>query len=153
MSEPEQQPCKRGTAGRRRPGPERGVTLIELMIVVVIVAILATIAVPSYRQYTRRAYRTEAKTALLKLQTKQEGYYLEHNRYAASFTELDCCDKSENGVYTLTLATAGDGQSYTATAKPTPGGGNGASMTDDTHCAEFTLQQDGEKGATSDDCW
>ncbi len=131
---------------------ETGFTLIELMITVVVVAILAMIAVPSYRQYTRRAHRTEAKTALLNLQAKQEGYYLDHNRYAASLADLNWGgDKSESGLYTLTLATAADGQSWSASAKPTAGGD--ASMEDDTHCAEFTIRQDGEKGATNADCW
>ncbi|MFV5423284.1 prepilin-type N-terminal cleavage/methylation domain-containing protein, partial [Acinetobacter baumannii] len=33
----------------------QGVTLIELMVVIVIVAIFASIAIPSYQSYSRRA--------------------------------------------------------------------------------------------------
>ncbi|HEX5418779.1 MAG TPA: type IV pilin protein [Gammaproteobacteria bacterium] len=136
---------------KRRRFAQAGFTLIELMIVVVIVAILAVIAVPSYRQYTLRAHRTEAKAALLKLQTKQEGYYLQNNQYAA---EADIGDvggsTSENAAYTISLTTAEDGQSYTATATPTSGG----TMADDSKCAHFTLTSDGLKSSSpSTDCW
>ena len=61
-----------------------GMTLIELMIVVAIVALLASIAVPSYRQYVLRANRIEATTALLQLAAAQEKFYLQNNTYAGN---------------------------------------------------------------------
>jgi type IV pilus assembly protein PilE len=53
----------------------RGMTLMELMIVVVIVSILASIAVPSYIQQVRKSRRVEAKTALLDLAGREERYF------------------------------------------------------------------------------
>ncbi len=42
----------------------RGITLLELMIVVVIVSILAAVAYPNYRQFAARAKRNEGKAGL-----------------------------------------------------------------------------------------
>jgi len=147
-----------------RPVPRRrgiaGVTLIELMIVVVVIAILGVIAVPSYRQYTIRAQRTEAKSALLQLQTNQEKWYLQNNTYTDDPESLGFdSDLTENGVYTLAIAAADGGltQGYVATATPTAGGGsNGVNMSDDDDCTAFTLTSQGERSATPDPqgrCW
>ena len=61
---------------QRAPGDwkrMRGMTLIELMVVLAIVAILATIAVGSYGRYVLRANRTEATSALLRIQVAEIG--------------------------------------------------------------------------------
>lgn len=59
----------------------KGMTLIELMVVVLIIAILASIAYPSYRQYAIRANRTEAKTELLQLSQSLEKCFTRFNTY------------------------------------------------------------------------
>jgi len=135
-----------------------GVTLIELMIVVVVIAILGIIALPSYRQYTMRAHRTEAKSALLRLQANQERWFLQNNTYTDDPEALGfASDRSENGVYTLTIVSADLTEGYTATATPTAGGGtNGVSMTGDAECTSFTVDSQGRKSAAPDPngrCW
>lgn len=69
----------------------RGMTLMELMIVVVIVSILASIAVPSYIQQVRKSRRVEAKTALLDLAGREERYFstsVTGANYSALSTDL-----------------------------------------------------------------
>ena len=70
---------------RRRSG---GMTLIELVIVMVIVAIMASIAIPSYNSYVLKSHRTEAKTALLDLASMEERYFSTQNVYSLLATDL-----------------------------------------------------------------
>ncbi len=73
------------TAARARR--QRGVSLLELMAVVGIVAILASVAIPTYRQYLIRTQRSEAKIALLQLQTAQEKFYMQNNSFTDNLTD------------------------------------------------------------------
>ena len=58
-----------------------GFTLIELMITVVIVAILAAIAIPSYKNYIKRASIKAAQTDLVALSLVFENYYQRNLSY------------------------------------------------------------------------
>jgi type IV pilus assembly protein PilE len=70
------------------PRYSRGVTLIELMVVVVIISILMAVAIPSYRSYVLRSHRVEAKTALLDLAGREERY-LSTSTTGAYYTNLN----------------------------------------------------------------
>lgn len=130
----------------------RGVTLIELMIVIVVVAILASIAVPSYRQYVLRSHRTEAKAALMNVAAAQEKFYLQNNTYTDELSDappdgLGIPDTTEHGYYTIAIAAGADDTAFSATATATGG------QAQDTRCATFTIDQAGVKTATNADCW
>jgi type IV pilus assembly protein PilE len=143
---------------RRKAARIAGFTLIELMIVVAVLGVLTTIAVPVYRQYVERARRTEAKTALLRLQANQERFYLQNNTFTNDLDALGFANGcSEHCVYTIDFSVAPDTQGYTARARPTVGGGtNGADQTGDEECQWFTIDARtiADAGPDPDDrCW
>ncbi len=60
---------------------KKGVTLIELIIVVAIIGILAMIAIPGYIGQQKRAARTEAYSNLENLRLLEEQYFAENGCY------------------------------------------------------------------------
>jgi len=97
----------------------QGITLLELMIVVMIVGILAAVAYPNYRDFAARAKRNEAKAALLRIATNQERFYLNNNTYTNDMTQLGfpVADdfESDTGSYTIDVSGA-DASNFTARA-------------------------------------
>lgn len=135
----------------------RGVTLLELMAVVVIIGILGTIAVNSYRGYLLRTNRTEARMALLQIQANQEKFFLQNNRYAdtaelslgttAVPPGLGIPATTPGGHYTITLARPTT-TTYTATATAING-----QTKDATACRTLTINEVGSRTPTGNDCW
>ncbi len=131
-----------------------GVTLIELMIVVVIVGILAAIAYPSYRSQVRKTHRAEGKAALLDAGQQLERCYARYNSYAAGgcstlTTALATGYLSEQGWYEIKDTNPG---AATFTLVATPQG----AQADDTECGSLSLTQTGQRSATGTaaaTCW
>ena len=73
--------------GQRRPD-QSGFSLIELMIVLVIIGVLVAVAVPAYTSYMQKSYRSDAKTALLDLASREEKYFSVNNQYTSSAASL-----------------------------------------------------------------
>ena len=70
------------TACKSRLGkPQRGFTLIELMIVVAIIAIIAAIAFPSYQAYTRRSSESLAQQEMQKIAEQLERHKAKNFTY------------------------------------------------------------------------
>ena len=129
----------------------RGITLMELMIVVIIVGILAAVAYPNYREFAARAKRNEAKAALLQIATQQERFYLNNNTYTTDMTQLGfpvgANYVTESGSYTVNVPAA-DASDFTATAIYNKTDG------EENKCGSFNI--DGRGTRTSlpyTDCW
>ena len=129
----------------------RGISLIELLIVIVIIGIMAAIAYPSYRQFVTRAKRTEAKAALLQIAQNQERFYLQNNTYTADMTQLGfpvgAGFITDTDSYSITV-TAADANDFSAVAT--------YQMADAEAGKCLTFNIDGRGGKTSGplaDCW
>ena len=66
------------------PRAIKGFTLIEIMITVAIVAILASVALPSYKDYVRRGQVQEAMNYLSDYRIKMEQYFQDYKSYGTT---------------------------------------------------------------------
>lgn len=135
----------------------RGFTLIEAMITLSVIAILTAIAVPSYREYTLRANRNDARTALVQAAQFAERFRAE-NRSVYTGLALPAAMATSPAVgaaqYDIAV-TAVTAVTYTLSATPRAG----SRMAGD-QCGTYTLAHDGQRtaagatnGALFDTCW
>jgi len=136
------------------PRRQRGVTLMELMIVVVIVGILASVGYPAYREHSLRAARSEGRNALLAAASRQEQFFLDNKSYADDLADLGMPADTEHDKYQVAVdAETADcpiESCYALTATPV------GRQVDDTVCGNLTLNSNGTRGASGDDpaaCW
>ena len=129
----------------------RGITLIELMIVVVIIGFMAVIAYPNYREFAARAKRNEARAALLQIATNQERFYLQNNTYTCDMTRLGFAGAgpivTDSGTYSVDVTDC-DANNFIAVADYIP------SDAEEGKCNLFQIN--GRNVKTSDpytDCW
>lgn len=129
----------------------RGITLVELMIVVVVLGILAAVAYPNYRDFASRAKRNEAKAALLQIATNQERFYLNNNTYTDDMTNLgfNVSDDfvTDSSSYTIDVVAA-DANNFSATATYTKADNEAGK------CQVFQIDGRGARTSTPyTDCW
>lgn len=134
--------------------PARGLSLIELMVVLTVLAVAATLAYPSYEQQWLKARRLDAFTAIAGIQLAQERWRSERPDYAAELGHgdgrLGLAEHSAQGHYRLALSTdeaqAATTYRVTATAQ--------GRQARDHACATMTLEvHAGHRRYAPSACW
>ena len=68
---------------------QSGFTMIEIMVVVVIVAILAVIALPTYLNYVKSSYASEARTVMSNINNASKMYFQTTGQWPSEVDELE----------------------------------------------------------------
>lgn len=130
--------------------PQKGFSLIELMIVVAVIGILAAVAYPAYQDYVIRSKRGDAMNALASVRIAQEKYRANNSSFAGSTSNINGVDYSESpdGYWTIEMLSSG---AFNFSAKATH-----KSPHVDDECSPFLVDRNGASYATgyaSSDCW
>jgi type IV pilus assembly protein PilE len=132
----------------------RGITLLELMIVVAIVGILSAIAYPNYRQHVLRGNRTEAKAAMMQAAQALEKCFTRFGAYnnasCVEHTRVNAGRLTETGKYLLSFQAPATATTFTLQAVPQSG------QVADTACGTLTIDQANTRSATGSNptrCW
>ena len=140
---------------------QRGVTLIELMIVIVILGLIAGYAYPSYMRYVVDTKRTAATSILLQVADRQQQFFMDNKRFTNDLTNLGFVANplviaddgrptaGADSTYSVALSNV-TATTYTITAAPL-----NSQAARDTECGSLTLNQALMKGSSGgdSDCW
>lgn len=143
---------------------QKGVTLIEMLVVIAIIALIAGFAYPSYMRYVIDTKRTAATSILLQVAERQQQFFMDNKQYTNDLTSLgfaanplvigddgrtmaDAADSAS--VYSVSLSNVA-ATTYTVTAAPLH-----QQAARDVDCGSLTLNQAQLKGSSGggSDCW
>lgn len=127
----------------------KGMTLIEIVLVIGLLALLLSLAMPSYQAYLERGRRVDAVRLLLSAAACQE----RQRAGKGSFDTTQCSGNSSNEFYQLTIEPAGQSSSrvFLLTAEP-------VNQQQRDMCGSFSLDQSGTQGISGPQeklrkCW
>ncbi len=130
-----------------RTGRESGFTLIELMVVILVASILVGVAAPAYLTQVRKSRRTEAKTAILDLASREERLFSLNNSYSATAADVGYPvgawpQNIGNNYYQVKVDAPAPAANAPATFTITATAIN--SQLKDTQCRSFVVDQSGK---------
>lgn len=154
---------RKATASRER---QSGVTLLELLIALLIIGILASVALSSYSSQTIKSRRTDARSAILDLASREEKIFSANNAYSMLPSDLGYGPVGTpfpvlvgSGYYNIAVTVPDPNQAavtpttYIITATPVAG----STQANDSACTTLTLNQLGVQGSTGTGtaatCW
>ena len=100
---------------------QKGVTLIELMIVVAIIAILAAIALPAYQDYTVRAKVSELVVAADACKTSVTEFFQSKSSMPQDVTAAGCSTNTTQYIKALTVGSTATTSTITVSANTASG--------------------------------
>jgi len=100
--------------------PERGFTLLELIIICGVLGILAALSIPYLVDARYAGNESDAILFLRTVHTAEEQHHNKDQRYGtlAELVSKKLLLRPDTGVYTINIAIAPDGITWTATATP-----------------------------------
>lgn len=124
---------------------QKGISLIELMVVVAVATILAGIAYPSYQGQVRKSRRAAAEAFLMDVAARQQQRLVDVRSFADSIDDLNLAVPADlAGFYALEID-APTPRTFAATMTAV------GAQAKDAACKELSLDNTGHKEPAS--CW